>query len=78
MQIKRFNWLRSPTGWERMQAWQARRRAMREDFEAANDLARSGFATAWSNQISGLADLAAQAARARISAAVRTKIDKSV
>jgi hypothetical protein len=75
MQVKRFNWVRAPSGWERVQAWQERRRAMRADFEAASNTAVSAFATAWSNQITGTSNLAAQAASDRVQATVKAKID---
>lgn len=73
--IKRFNWARMATGWERLQSWQAKRSAMIEDFNSMNSIARDGFASAWSGQISGSSDLAAQAALNRIKTATATKLD---
>lgn len=77
MQVKRFNWVRAPSGWERFQAWQERRRAMREHFEAANAAALSGFGAAWSNAITGANKLAGEAALARLNAA-RAKLNMVV
>ena len=74
--LKRFNWTRSATGWEQFQAWQERRRAMRDDFDMANSVAVNGFATAWSDRIAGASDLAAKAAQARVAAAIKTRIDQ--
>jgi hypothetical protein len=76
MQVKRFNWVRPASGWERFQAWQERRRAMREDFEAANAAALSGFGAAWSNAITGASNLAGQAALDRVNAAAHATLDK--
>jgi hypothetical protein len=75
-QVKRFNWVSSATAWERLQAWQERRRAMRETFDTANSLVRDGFGAAWSNQIAGTSELAAQAAQDRVAAAIQAKINK--
>jgi hypothetical protein len=77
MQVKHFNWARLATGWERFQAWQERRKAMREQFDTANATALSGFGVAWSNQISGASNLAAQAALDRITSAAKVKVDKT-
>jgi hypothetical protein len=76
-QVKRFNWVQTASNWETFQGWQDRRKAMRTDFENTNSVALSGFATAWSNQISGSGDLAANAALARITAAAKAKLDKT-
>ena len=76
--VKRFNWTRSATGWQQFQAWQERRRAMREDFDAVNAAARNSFTAAWSGQISGATELAAQAAQDRVLSAIKTKIDTLV
>jgi hypothetical protein len=75
MQVKRFNWTRSPSAWEQLQAWQERRKALRADFEAASSTAASAFGSAVSNQISGLAELAGQSALSRVTAATNAKLD---
>lgn len=74
--VGRLSWTRQPGGWTQFQAWQARRRAMREDFDLANQSAVAGFGAAWSNQISGANDSAARAAMARITAAGQSKTDR--
>jgi hypothetical protein len=66
--VKRFNWLRSPSAWERAQTWRARQQEMRESFEAANSSANSSFFAATINQVSGLGAIAAQIASSRAQA----------
>jgi hypothetical protein len=75
MQVKRFNWMRSPSAWDQLQAWQERRKAMRADFESASSTAASAFGSALTSQASGLADLAGQAALDRVKAATTAKLD---
>jgi hypothetical protein len=76
VQAKRFNWIRSPGVWESMQSWQEKRAAMRASFEASSSDAVSRFGAAWSAQISGAANIAAQAGLDRIKASVKAKTDK--
>ena len=59
--IKRFNWVSFRPAWEQNNIWNAKRKAMREDFEAINSLALSSFANAQINLSEGLATLAAEA-----------------
>ena len=77
IQPKRFNWMRSATGWEQFQGWQEKRRALREDFDFARKIARDGFALAWSNQITEATNLAAEAAIDRLQRAAKAKLDKT-
>lgn len=76
IQSKRFGWLRLPTGWEQFQAWQEKRRTLREDFENSRSIAAAGFGAACSAQIQGSAALAGQAALSRIQAASKNRLDK--
>jgi hypothetical protein len=77
MKIKRFNWTRTPTAWQQLQSWQARRSQMRAEFETKNAAAQSAFTNALSNQISGSASLAGQTAIDRIKAATKAVVDKT-
>ena len=77
MQIKRFNWTRTASAWQQLQSWQSRRAAMRADFETASSTAQSAFTSAWSNQITGTANLAGQAALDRIKTATKAAVDKT-
>jgi len=65
-QIKRFNWLRSPSAWQATQAWRARQQTVRGDFEAANSAASSTFAGASANQVAGMGEISARIASKRI------------
>jgi hypothetical protein len=68
IQTKRLNWSAKPSAWEQVQSWKEKRAAMREQFAAASAAAGAGFAAAWTNQITGLGELAAQQANARMQA----------
>jgi hypothetical protein len=67
---KRFNWVRSPTAWQRSQAWRERQQQARESFEASNANANAKFFGATINQTEGLASIAAQIASKREQAKV--------
>jgi hypothetical protein len=59
--IKRFNWVSTPPAWKQNAVWNARRAAMRADFEQANTTAANAFTSAQTNFYTGLATLAAEA-----------------
>jgi hypothetical protein len=61
VQIKRFNWVKRPTQWERIQAWQQHRSRMVQRFREEASAAASAFASAQQNLSVGMASLAAQA-----------------
>jgi hypothetical protein len=42
-QVKRFNWVRTPTFSESSETWRARRQAARESFESVNSAVLSSF-----------------------------------
>jgi hypothetical protein len=75
---KRFNWVRQPTAWEQSQAWREKRALAREKFESMNATAVNGFSTAWSNQISGMANIASQMAVDRMKATYQAKLDAAI
>jgi hypothetical protein len=79
LSIKRFNWLRSPSAWERSQAWRARQQEIRDSFEAANSAANSTMFAATINQMTGLGSIAATVASSRIqTAAVAAALNRLV
>lgn len=80
IQTRQFNWVRKQSAWEQTQAWRARRQQMQADFRLASSAVSAGLAAAWSNQITGTANLAASAALERINAAtaLARTLDKSV
>lgn len=75
IQIKKMNWVRTPSAYESLQTWRAKRQAAVAEFETLASSTASAFGAAWSNQISGLSDLAANAAMTRISAEGKAKIE---
>jgi hypothetical protein len=78
MEIKHFYWLPTPTAWQEAEAWRGRRQALAQETLNAGDAANSIFSTAATDQINGLAKLAAQAAVKRIKMATKTKLDKTL
>ena len=77
VQAKRFNWLPKQSAWQQTQAWWEKRAAMREQFAASSAALSAGFTKAWTSQITGLGDLAAQAAVKRQQAEYQAKVDKT-
>ncbi len=78
IQIKKMNWIRSPSAYESLQTWRTKRQAAIAEFESISSATISAFSTAWSNKISGMGNLAADAALKRISAEGKAKIDTAV
>ena len=73
---KKFKWVRTLSARENVNMWREKRKSMREDFESRNAAARSSFGNAWANQVSGAAELGAQAALKRIQDEATAKADK--
>jgi hypothetical protein len=73
----RFNWLPTPSAWQEAEMWRARRQALTQQFLDANDTVNASFANAATDQIAGLAKLAANAAVVRIKAAAKAKFDQA-
>jgi hypothetical protein len=63
--IRRFQWIRSPSAWERSQAWRARQQEIRDNFEAANSSANSSFFAATMTLVAGTGLIVAQTASRR-------------
>jgi hypothetical protein len=76
--VKRFNWVRSPSLWERNLAWRARQQEIRESSESANSSASSGFFSANLNLVTGLGSIAAEAAISRVRAKAMQSLSKLV
>ncbi|RKE70723.1 hypothetical protein [Pseudorhodoplanes sinuspersici] len=75
IQMKKMNWVKPQSAYDSMQAWRAKRQAAVAEFESLSTATASAFSAAWSNQISGLGELAANAALQRVSAEGKAKID---
>ena len=78
IQIKKMNWVRQPSAYASMQSWRAKRQAALQEFQSLASGTASAFGAAWSNQINGLGELAAQQAMKRISAEGKAKIDATL
>ncbi len=73
MKTYRYSGYRQMSSWEATQAWTARRKAMRQDYESRASAASSAFTDAWSSQSTGSASLAAQASIDRMQAEAKQK-----
>jgi hypothetical protein len=71
--VKRFNWLKRPSAWDRAQAWRERQQEMREKFESANSAAANAFGTASINLVTGLGSIVAKKASQRMQLAAIAK-----
>ncbi len=74
IQSKRFNWVRTATARENIEAWRAKRKSVREGFEATQSAASNALLTTFSDRISAAGDLAARAALKRIQSELQEKI----
>jgi hypothetical protein len=72
-QVKRFNWVRTPTFRESSETWRARRQAAREGFESANAAAMSAFKSISADLATGMSSIAASAAVKRLQDAAKAK-----
>jgi hypothetical protein len=73
MKTYRYTSYRQMTPWESTQAWSAKHKSMRQEFEQRQSMATSAFSDAWNSQSSGSAGFAAKAAGIRIQAEARQK-----
>ena len=73
-----MNWVRSQSAYDSLQTWRAKRQNALAEFESNMATLSSTFNSVWSNQISGLGELAANQALARISAEGQAKINASM
>ncbi len=74
--IRKISWFRPLSGYESASVWRDKHRTMTQSF--MNDASAIGNAlnTAWINFSAGSANLAAQAATARINAETKAKFDE--
>ena len=73
----RFSFVKTYPAWQINEAWRSRIRAMTQQQLEEAATARNAFASAWTNQITGRATLAAQAAAARIQSATTAALQKA-
>jgi len=73
MKTYRYTAYRTMTPWEATQAWTAKRKAMRQEFESRVAAASSAFTDAWTSQSSGSANYAVQASIIRMQAEAKQK-----
>ena len=76
MQVKRFNWVKRPSGWEFNQAWRAQRANMISRMRDEASAASAAFANAQNSLSTGLASLAAQASITRAQAEINAVRDQ--
>jgi hypothetical protein len=72
-QVKRFNWVRTPTFSESSETWRARRQAARESFESVNSAVLSSFRSISADLATGMSSIAASAAVKRLQDAAKAK-----
>jgi hypothetical protein len=77
IETKHFYWLSTPTPWQEAERWRLRRQALAQQFADSSDLVNASFSKAATDQIEGMAKLAANAAVARIKAAAKAKFDQT-
>jgi hypothetical protein len=78
IQLKRMNWVQTPSAWDQMKAWRERSAYHRANFEAAAADISQRLTAAWTGQADGAAQLAAEAAASRIQKALDGKIQERV
>jgi hypothetical protein len=65
-QVRRFNWVRTPTFTESADVWRARRQAARESFESTTSAMLSAFKSISSDLATGMSSIAASTAVKRL------------
>ena len=76
--IKKFNWVKRPSSWEFAQAWRSQRSAMTQKFLEHGETARTAFANAQYNHLTGIGTLAAQAASQLAQKQAKAKAQNSI
>jgi len=64
--VKRFNWIREPTTWQRVQTWRANHAKVSQQSMDYGSAASNRFASAQINLTTGMATISAKAANQRI------------
>lgn len=64
--VKRFNWIREPTGWQRVQQWRATHAKVSQQAMDYGTSASNAFANAQANMAMGMATIAAKVANQRV------------
>lgn len=70
--VKRFNWIREPTGWQRLQTRRATHAKVSQQAMDYGTSASNAFANAQANMASGMANIAAKVAGQRIQSQAST------
>ena len=76
--VKKFNWVKRPSSWEFAQAWRSQRSAMTQKFLEQGETARTAFANAQYNHLTGIGTLAAQAASQLAQKQAKAKAQNSI
>jgi hypothetical protein len=71
----RFGWVKPRSAWKEMEYQRARRAEFAKQDQANLDAMNNTMSTAMQNKISGLANLAGEAALKRVQAAAKAKLD---
>jgi hypothetical protein len=64
--VKRFNWIREPTGWQRVQKWRATHAKVSQQAMDYGTSASNAFANAQVNMTTGMATIAAKVGNQRV------------
>jgi hypothetical protein len=70
-----YNFQKRISAWQSMQEWNAKRKAMAQEFQANAANTSAVFQSVVSNQISGMAEITGQRALDRIKAAAVAKVE---
>jgi len=73
IQSRKFGWFRTASAYESATAWSAKRKSMRQDFEAKQSDANNRLVNAWAGDIDGKGTLVGQIALARVIAEGKAK-----
>lgn len=74
--VKRFNWIRNPTAWQRIQSTRATHAKVSQDAMDYGAAASNKFASAQINLTTGLANNAAKVANQRVQAQAASSRDQ--
>ncbi len=74
--VSRYSSYRTMTAFEAVSAWKARRKVMRQEFEARQLEANNAFTNAWTAKIDGQGTIAGQIALDRVIAEGKAKSEK--
>ena len=73
-----FSWVKTRSAWQELEYNRARRAAFVKDMRANMDALNSSLSSAMQNKITGIANLAANAALKRVQDATKAKTDATI